>query len=642
MASRILEVFRAVRSWIHPFERGETMAVGIDSKIAALEDVATRLRINSIRATTAAGSGHPTSCASAADLVAAIFFDAMRFDPAQPRDPGSDRFVLSKGHAAPVLYAAWAEVGTVKADDLLTLRQLGSDLEGHPTPRLPFVDVATGSLGQGLSAGVGLALGARLAGTDARVYVLLGDGEIAEGSVWEAAAMASHQKLGSLVAVLDVNALGQSGPTMLRHDVKTYQKRFAAFGWRALVIEGHDMRAIVGALAKARRGKDAPTAIVARTVKGQGIDEVAGREGWHGKALPKDLADRAITALEARLHHVPAPTVTRPKRRRTTPVATASPLPPALDAPAGSSAATRETYGEALVRLGAVNDKVVVLDGDVKNSTFAEKFLEAYPDRYIEAFIAEQNMVGVAGGLAAQGFVPFASSFACFLERATDQIRMLGISHSGVKLCGSHVGVSIGEDGPSQMALEDLAVLRTVPDMVLFYPSDAVSTEACVRLAAEHRGMAYIRTTRPKTPVLYPAGEPFSIGGLKVVRAGDADRCTIVGAGITLHEALAAHEELAKAGIATRVIDLYCVKPIDAAGLRAAARATGNRILTVEDHYPEGGIGDAVLEAVGDAGVAVHRLAVGEVPRSGPARRLLETYGIDRGAIARKVREIVG
>ncbi len=620
------------------------MAVGIDSKIAALEDVATRLRINSIRATTAAGSGHPTSCASAADLVAAIFFDAMRFDPEHPRDPASDRFVLSKGHAAPVLYAAWTEVGTVKADDLLTLRALGSDLEGHPTPRLPFVDVATGSLGQGLSVGVGLALGARFVGTEARAYVLLGDGEMAEGSVWEAAAMASHQKLGSLVAVLDVNALGQSGPTMLRHDVKTYQKRFAAFGWRALAIEGHDMRAIVEALAKARRGKDAPTAIVARTIKGQGIDEVAGLEGWHGKALPKDLAERTITALEGRLHHVPAPVVTRPKRRRTPPGARVSPAPPppALDAKPGSSAATRETYGEALVRLGAVDDKVLVMDGDVKNSTFAEKFLQAYPDRYIDAFIAEQNMLGVAGGLAAQGFVPFASSFACFLERAADQIRMLGISRSNVKLCGSHAGVSIGEDGPSQMALEDLALLRAVPEMVVFYPGDAVSTEACVRLAAEHRGMVYIRTTRPKTPILYAATEQFSIGGLKVVRAGDADRCTIVAAGITLHEALAAHEELAKTSIATRVIDLYCVKPVDAAGLKAAARATGHRILTVEDHYAEGGIGDAVLEAVGDAGVTVHRLAVREIPRSGPGQKLLEKYGIDRGAIARKVREIVG
>ncbi|MBI1845889.1 MAG: transketolase [Candidatus Rokubacteria bacterium] len=619
------------------------MTDGADDRIAALEDVATRLRINSIRATTAAGSGHPTSCASAADLVAAIFFDAMRFDPDHPREPASDRFVLSKGHAAPVLYAAWTEVGTVKLDELLKLRELGNDLEGHPTPRLPFVDVATGSLGQGLSAGVGLAIGARLAGTDARVYVLMGDGGMAEGSVWEAAGMASHEKLGSLVGIVDVNALGQSGPTMLGHDVKAYQRRFAAFGWRTVVIDGHDMRAVVDALARARLRRDAPTAIVARTVKGQGIDEVAGLQGWHGKALPRDMAERAIATLEGRLHHVPAPAVTRPRRRRAKPLASnGHAAPPPLDAKPGSSAATRETYGDALVRLGAANDKVVAIDGDVKNSTFAEKFLKAYPARYVEGFIAEQNMIGVAGGLAAQGFVPFASSFACFLERAADQIRMLGISRSNVKLCGSHAGVSIGEDGPSQMALEDLALLRTVPEAVVFYPSEAVSTEACVRLGAEHHGMVYIRTTRPKTPVLYADDERFAIGGLKVVRASDADRCTIVAAGITLHEALAAHDELAKDGIATRVIDLYCVKPVDAAGLKAAARATGYRVVTVEDHYAQGGIRDAVLEALGDAGVILHSLAVREIPRSGPPQKLLEKYAIDRGAIARKVREILG
>ena len=617
------------------------MSVVPDGLIHSLEDVATHLRIDSIRATTAAGSGHPTSSASAADLVAAIFFDAMRFDPDAPRSPASDRFVLSKGHAAPVLYAAWAEVGVIKRDDLTHLRDIGSDVEGHPTPRLPFVDVATGSLGQGLSAGLGLAIGARLAGTDARVFVLLGDGETAEGSVWEAAALAAHDRVDNLIAIVDVNALGQSGPTMLGHDVAAYQKRFVSFGWRAITIDGHDMRQVVGALRRARRARGAPVAIVARTTKGQGIDEVAGRENWHGKALPADMAERAIRALEQRLHHVPRPPIQRPRgksRAMTPPAATAT--VPVLDASA--AAATREAYGDALVRLGATNPRVVALDGDVKNSTYAERFAAAYPERFVEGFIAEQNMVSVATGLAAQGLIPFVSSFACFLSRAADQVRMAGISRSNIKLCGSHAGVSIGEDGPSQMALEDLALFRAIPESVVLYPSDAVSTDACVQLAAAHQGIAYLRTTRMKTDAVYAADEPFAIGGLKVVRESAGDRLTLVAAGITLHEALAAHDELASGGIAVRIIDCYSVKPIDAGALLAAARATGGRLLTIEDHYAEGGLGAAVLEAVGDAGVVVHRLAVREIPRSGAPKKLLERYGIGRGAIVTKVRELLG
>jgi transketolase len=610
-----------------------------DGLIEALQDVATRLRLESIRATTAAGSGHPTSSASAADLVAAIFFDAMRFDPEAPRSPGSDRFVLSKGHAAPVLYAAWAEVGLLPRETLTTLRDIRSDLEGHPTPRLPFVDVATGSLGQGLSVGVGLALGARLAGSAARVYVVLGDGEIAEGAVWEAAAMGAREKLDSLVAVVDVNGLGQSGPTMLGHDVGAYRRRFTAFGWRAEVVDGHDMRAIVLALRRARRRRGAPSAIIARTVKGKDIVGVEGLEGWHGKPLSQDMAARAIGALEARLRHVPHPPVRRPEGRR-------GALPPAGGtAPAGEppsgDVATREAYGDALARLGRVNRRLVVLDGDVKNSTFAERFRDAHPDRYVEAFIAEQNMVSAAAGLAAQGWVPFVSSFACFLTRAADQIRMAAISRSNVKLCGSHAGVSIGEDGPSQMGLEDLALFRATPGAVVLYPADGACTDACVQLAAVHDGIVYIRTTRMKTPSLYPVDEPFAIGGLKTVRAGQGDRLTIVAAGIALHEALAAHDELREAGIGVRVVDLYCVKPVDSAGLLAAARATGSLMLTVEDHYAEGGLGDAVLQAVAGSGVVTHRLAVREIPRSGAPRQLLERYGIGRGAIVGKVREIL-
>jgi transketolase len=618
--------------------------VATDARLQALEDVATRLRIGSIRATTAAGSGHPTSSASAADLVAAIFFDAMRFDPEHPRAANGDRFVLSKGHAAPLLYAVWAELGGIEPGQLETLRRIDSDLEGHPTPRLPFVDVATGSLGQGLSVGVGLAFGARMEGTPARAFVLLGDGEIAEGSVWEAAQMAGHERLDNLIAVVDVNRLGQSGPTMLGHDLRAYQRRFTAFGWKAVTIDGHDMAQIVDALRRASRRASAPLAIIARTVKGKGIEGVEDLDGWHGKPLPADAAGRAIAALEARLRHLPRPPVQPPRPvRKPRPDAGAPASPPASPAmPVGASVATREAYGTALVRLGARDPRVVVLDGDVKNSTFAERFLQAYPGRFVEAFIAEQNMVGMAAGLAARGWIPFASSFACFLTRAADQIRMAGISRSNVKVCGSHAGVSIGEDGPSQMGLEDLALFRAIPGCAVLYPSDGVCAEACVELAASHPGMAYIRTTRPKTPVIYGPDEAFAIGGLKVLRESPDDRLTIVAAGITLHEALAAHEELRGAGIAVRVIDCYGVKPIDGEALLAAARATAGTILTVEDHYAEGGVGDAVAGAVGGAGIAVHRLAVREIPRSGPAQKLLERHGIGRGAIVRRVREIVG
>jgi transketolase len=609
--------------------------------ILALEDVATRLRIESVRATTAAGSGHPTSAASAADLVAAIFFAAMRVDPDAPRAVHSDRFVLSKGHAAPVLYAAWAEAGLLPRESLTTLRRIDSALEGHPTPRLPLVDVATGSLGQGLGVGLGLALGARLAGSSARTFVLLGDGEMAEGSVWEAVQLAAHERVDTLVAAVDVNALGQSGPTMPGHDVEAYRRRFAAFGWRAMVVDGHDMGAVVRAVRWACRGRGAPSAIVARTAKGYGLDGVAGEPGWHGKPLAPDAAERVVRALEGRLHHVPPPSMARPRVQipRPAPGSTTAPVPAEVP---GGEVATREAYGTALVRLGARDARVVVLDADVKNSTYAEKFRDAHPGRFIEAFIAEQNMVSVATGLAAQGWVPFASSFACFLERAADQLRMAGISRSNIKLCGSHAGVSIGEDGPSQMALEDLALFRAIPEAVVLYPADGVATDACVQLAAAHSGMAYVRTTRAKTPALYAADEPFAIGGLKVLRSTGDDRITLVAAGITLHEALAAHAELMAAGLPVRVVDLYSVKPVDAAALQEAARATRGLVLTIEDHYGQGGLGDAVAEALGDAGVRLHRQAVREVPRSGPPRQLLERHGLGRAAIIARVRELTG
>jgi transketolase len=442
------------------------------------------------------------------------------------------------------------------------LRDFESDLEGHPTPRLPFIDVATGSLGQGLGVGVGLALGARFAGSAARVF---GDGETAEGSVWEAAQMAGHRALDNLVAVVDVNALGQSGPTMLGHDVDAYRRRFAAFGWRVQTIDGHDVPQIVAALRRARRTRGAPSAIIARTLKGKGIAEVEGQPGWHGKPLPPDAAERAIAALESRLHHVPPPAVQHSRAHRVE--QTRAPSEPETRPPVAAGAiATREAYGEGLVRLGATDPRIVVLDGDVKNSTYAERFVDAYPDRYVEGFIAEPNMVSVAAGMAAQGFIPFVSSFACFLTRAADQIRMTGISRSNLKLCGSHAGV-----------------------------------------AASYQGLVYIRTTRMKTEAVYGPDKAFAIGGSKVVRSREGDRLTIVGAGITLHEALAAADELAAKGMAVRVVDLYCLKPLARVALLEAARATGGKLLTVEDHYAEGGLGAAEWRAARAARALRHR-----------------------------------
>ncbi len=604
-----------------------------------LENVATRLRIHSIRATTAAGSGHPTSCCSAADLVAALFFDAMRLDPKNPQAPGTDRFVMSKGHAAPLLYAAWAEAGALPVDDLVTLRRIGSLLEGHPTPRLPVVDVATGSLGQGLSNGVGMALAARLDGSDRRVFVLVGDGESAEGSIWEAAALAGHYGLDGLVAIFDINRLGQSQATMLGHDLDAYRRRLSAFGWRVITIDGHDMRQVTSALRRARRGRGRPTAILARTLKGKGIPGIEDQDGWHGKPLKEAEAAQAIAHLEAQLNGAEPPRVRRPRRGTVSSdePRELQPLPPSAYR-VGEEVATRVAYGEALARLGKLNPAVVALDGDVKNSTYAEKFLEACPDRFFEAFIAEQNMVGMAVGLASAGKIPFASTFACFLSRAFDQIRMAGISRANIKLAGSHAGVSIGEDGPSQMGLEDLAMMRAVPEAVVLYPADAVTAERCVELAARHRGIVYLRTSRPKTPVLYGPDEPFAIGGLKVLRAGPADRATVVAAGVTVPEALKACAELEKEGIAVRVIDLYSVKPLDREALLRAARETRNTLVTVEDHYAEGGLGDAVLDAVGAEGIRVHKLAVRELPRSGRPAELLERYGISARHIAALIR----
>ncbi len=611
--------------------------------IKILEDKATRLRIDSIRATTAAGSGHPTSCASAAEIVSALFFSVMRYDPKQLHSAENDVFVLSKGHAAPILYSAWAEAGLFPREHLLTLRQLSSDLEGHPTPRLPFVDVATGSLGQGLPVGLGIALAARMNKRDQRVYVLMGDGESAEGSVWEAAEIASNYGIDNLCAIIDVNRLGQSGPTMLQHRMDVYKARLEAFGWHAVVVNGHDIPALLNAFDDAKNTIAKPTIILAETLKGKGMDGYEDKEGWHGKTLSKDEAARVVGILEKYLTGEGdrwTPNLPEKRGDQQAPASIgAAPKPPYT--PGGKEVATRKAFGDALQALAKADPRVVALDGDVKNSTHSDEFLAAAPERFFEGYIAEQNMTGMSMGLAARGKIPFASTFACFFSRAFDFIRMAAISNSNVKFGGTHVGVSIGEDGPSQMGLEDIAMFGAEPNFTILYPSDATSAWAATMLAAEHVGPTYIRLGRPNTAVIYGPEEKFQIGKAKVIREGNRDRVLVVAAGITLFEALKAYDELKKSGIDIRVIDLFSIQPIDRETLVASARAAGNKVITVEDHYAHGGLGDSVQSALAAEGIPVYKIAVTEIPHSGKPQELIEKFGISSKAVIAKVRKIV-
>ncbi|HUG54620.1 MAG TPA: transketolase [Vicinamibacteria bacterium] len=602
---------------------------------ASLSKMAQKLRRVCLESTAEAGSGHPTTCMSAAEIVSVLFFDEMRWDPADPSGRAADVFVLSKGHAAPVLWAALHEAGAIE-DDPMTLRRHDSRLEGHPTPLVPWVRVATGSLGQGLSAASGMAWARRLDGEPGRVYVLLGDGEMAEGAVWEAAEFAAFNRLSNLCAVIDLNRLGQSGPTMHQHDAPVYERRLQAFGWETAVVDGHDVAALKETFARARRSS-APFGIVARTLKGKGVSFMEDKEGWHGKPVKKgeelaravaELGDTSIRLrVEPRRYDVhvrpaEAPAVVRPSYEK------------------GKEVATREAYGSALAQLARVAPQVVALDGDTKNSTFSERFKEVAPERFAEAYIAEQNMVGAALGMSTEGKVPFASTFACFLTRAYDFIRMAVYSRPRhLVLCGSHAGVSIGEDGPSQMALEDLAMMRALVQATVLYPSDAVCAERLVEVAARTEGIVYIRTSRPKTPVIYGNDEAFPVGGSKTLRRSDKDALTVVAAGVTVFEALAAHDLLRADGIAIRVVDLYSVHPIDADTLRQAAKETRG-IVTVEDHSARGGIGEAVAAVVAGA-TRVQVLAVREIPRSGKPTELLEAHGISAAAIVKAVRAMV-
>jgi len=586
----------------------------------------------------AAKSGHPTSAMSAADLLAVLVDGYLRYDFSQPKSPANDRLVFSKGHASTLLYAVYRAAGVVSDDELMQYRKLGSPLEGHPTPVLPWVDVATGSLGQGLPIGVGMALAAReLEHLDTRVWVLCGDSEMAEGSMWEAFEHAAHFELDNLTAIIDVNRLGQRGETMVGWDLDVYVRRAEAFGWRAIAIDGHDVGAIDDAFAEAISTKGRPTVVVARTKKGKGVAAVENVNGFHGK--PLDDPEAAIAELGGLrdLHvEVAAPTVS-PRQR---------PKPGTLELPRyepGEEVATRKAYGDALAALGSARADVVALDGEVSNSTFAETFAKAHPERYFEMYIAEQQLVAAAVGLQAVGWRPFASTFAAFFSRAHDFVRMAAVSRATLSLCGSHAGVSIGEDGPSQMGLEDIAAFRAVHGSTVLHPCDANQTARLVAAVAETGGISYLRTLRPALPVLYAPDEEFEIGGSRVLRSSESDDVALIGAGITVHEALKAAETLAEEGIAARVVDLYSIKPLDMETLQAAVEATQGRLVTIEDHWAEGGLGDAVLAALADAEEPprVVKLAVRSMPRSGKPEQLLAEAGIDAEHIAAAARELI-
>ncbi len=610
------------------------------SKVETWRKLANQLRVDSIRCTTAAGSGHPTSSMSAADVMAVLMEKYLRYDFNEPQYPNNDRLIFSKGHAAPLLYAFYKAAGAIDDAELLSLRKMGSRLEGHPVPEvLPWVDVATGSLGQGLCMGVGMAMnGKYLDRMPYRVWVLLGDSETAEGSIWEAFNTASFYKLDNLTAVLDMNRLGQRGPTELEWQSSVYAERARSFGWHAVEINGHDPEQIDKAMAEAIAVTGKPTLIVAKTEKGHGATLTANKENWHGKALNKEQAVEAIKELGGESHDVVK--VQQPTRVDfKQPGRTGEFKAPTYDKPA----ATREAYGDALKALGAVRPEVVVLDAEVGNSTFSEKFKDAYPERFFEMYIAEQQMVGAAIGFATRGKIAFASTFAAFLTRAYDFVRMAAVGRCTISLCGSHAGVSIGQDGPSQMALEDLAMMRAIGGSTVLYPSDAVCTVHLINMMADLKGVSYMRSTREKTPILYGSDEKFEIGGSKVVRHSDSDKATLIGAGITLHESVKAADQLKTEGINVRVIDLYSVKPVDKKTLEKAAQETG-LLITVEDHWPEGGLGDAVLDCFSGGEKPLPRvvkLAVKGMPGCGTPEELMDQAGINAKHIVDAVKQHV-
>ncbi|MGA9756084.1 MAG: transketolase [Desulfobaccales bacterium] len=607
-------------------------------KLDHLIKLAALMRYDILTMTTQAGSGHPTSSLSATELMVGLMFGgSFRYDLDNPKHPNNDRLIFSKGHATPLFYSLWALAGKMTEAELMTYRHFGSPLEGHPTMSFRYTEAATGSLGQGLAIGLGIALNAKyLDQLPYTTYVLLGDSEMAEGSQWETMQLAAHYKLDNLVGVLDVNRLGQRGETMYGHDLMAYENRIAAFGWETILVDGHSFPEVLAAYEQAMLVTDKPVMIIARTIKGKGVSFLEDKNGWHGKTLTQEELAKALPELgpvDKSVRGVVAPPLDLKP-------ATVAPQPAALLAYApGTSLATRKAYGNALKRLFPQFPHLVSLDAEVSNSTYAEIFEDAYPKQFFEMYIAEQNMVGAGLGLATRGKIPFLSTFAAFFSRAFDQIRMSQYSEPNLKFAGSHAGVSIGEDGPSQMGLEDLAMFRAVLNSVVLYPGDAVSTERLVEAALQHSGIVYIRTTRMATPIIYGPEEEFPIGGCKVLRQSDQDVATVIGAGVTLFEALAAYDALQQEGITIRVIDLYSVKPVDAATLLAAAKATQG-LITVEDHYPAGGIGEAVMAALAPHPAPVYSLAVTKKPQTGKPAELLDFEEISRSAIVKLVKQI--
>ncbi len=631
----------------------------VSTKLTFLAHKALNLKILALQATTAAGSGHPTSCLSAADIVAVLFFEIMCYDPANPDYPNNDRFILSKGHAAPLLYAAWEQVGVLTKAELLTLRQINSNLEGHPTARFDRFEAATGSLGQGLGVGVGMALAGKLDCLDFKTYVLLGDSECTEGSIWEAAELASYYKLNNLVAIVDLNRLGQTGATVDGHDSEKLAQKFQAFGWHSITVDGHDLSSLLDSFIQAHKILDRPVAIIAKTYKGYGIAGIEDQNGFHGKAFSKLELPEIIMGLENRFketygeseligHQQPYLSAYSPQswsRKTGRNLEIFQILDNSIRVQSyqlNTKIATRQVYGDLLVDLATQLPNLVSLDAEVKNSTYAEKLEQVDPAKFIQCFIAEQNMISMGVGLAARHKIPFISTFGVFFTRAFDQIRMAAIGRSPLRLVGSHCGVSIGEDGPSQMALEDLAMFRTIPGSIIFYPSDAVSCYKLGLLMADYNtGISYLRTTRAATPVIYSSSEQFKIGGAKILCQSAQDQVCLVAAGITLHESLQAYEILKSVGIFVTVIDLYSIKPLDRELLISCAQQAGHKIITIEDHYLAGGLGEAVNSAVINTGIKTYNLAILEVPKSGKPAELLALFKIDSQAIVATVKNFI-
>jgi transketolase len=615
-----------------------------------LEYKAYKIRRESLLMTTHAGSGHPTSALSAADIVAVLFFYAMQFDPYDFNNPLNDHFILSKGHASPALYAAWKELGLIPEHQLMTYREFDSVLEGHPTLRFPYAEAATGSLGMGLSIADGMALASRLNNIKNYIYVLMGDMEISEGSVWEAAEIAAFYKLNNIVGIVDCNRLGQSSETIHGYHLNRYAQKFEAFGFKTFIIDGHDMQQIAGTFDKVRANHyDHPTMILAKTIKGYGVEEVENKEGFHGKAFTEDQLKTILPEFDARFSSAAnfneksyswKPTLAEEPEIKIAPCEKVVLKDPTYKK--DEKIATRKAYGQAIAAAGKNCNQIVCLDAEVKNSTYADIFEQQHPDRFFQCFIAEQNMVSMAVGFDRRGKIPFVSTFACFFSRAHDQIRMAAIGNARLRLCGSHAGVSIGQDGPSQMGLEDIAMMRALPDSIVLYPGDAISTYKLVeQMANYNEGISYLRTTRGATSTIYDNAESFTIGGCKVLKSGKSDVAVVIAAGITLHEALKAYELLTQEGISIAIIDLYSVKPLDVNSIIKTAQSASNRIVTVEDHYLQGGIGEAVSYALRSSCFDVHCLAVKKLPMSGKPEELLAWAGIDAASIVKKVKEII-